>query len=131
MAKPDLTALTARLADLPDLNPEPDSVVRRFSGEGVMLQDAQMRKGTSFAPHSHHNEQLVLILEGRLRLDIADPESGAVQSVVLETGDFMRLPPNLPHGGEALEDCRVLDAFSPPRTTFMGEPEPESDGETT
>lgn len=125
----DPKALTARLADLPDLAPGPESVVRRFTGERVMLQDAQMKKGAAFEPHSHHNEQLVLILEGRLRLDIPDPQTGETQSVILETGDFMRLPPNLPHGGEALEDCRVLDAFSPPRTTFMGDPEPETDRE--
>ena len=122
----DLTALIAKLDDLPDLEPGADSVVRRFTGERVMFQDAQMKKGASFEPHSHHNEQLVLMLEGRLRLDIPDPETGETQSVVLGPGDFMRLPPNLPHGGEALTDCRVLDAFSPPRTTFMGEPEPEA-----
>ena len=121
----DVKSLTASLADLPDLAPGPDTVVRRFTGEGVMFQDAQMRKGASFEPHSHHNEQLVLILDGRLRLDVTDPETGDVQSVTLETGDFMRLPPNVPHGGEALTDCRVLDAFNPPRSTFMGEPEPQ------
>ncbi len=121
----DLAALTARLDDLPDLEPGPQSVVRRFTGDSVMFQDAQMKKGASFEPHAHHNEQLVLILEGTLRLDIPDPETGEIQSVTMEPGDFMCLPPNLPHGGEALTDCRVLDAFSPPRTTFMGEPEPD------
>jgi len=125
MAKLDLGALTARLDDLPVIEPEPGWVIRRFTGERVMYQDAQMKKGQAFAPHAHPNEQLVLMLAGALRLDITDPGSGEAQSVVLQSGDFLRLPPNVAHGGEALEDCRVLDAFSPPRTTFMAEPEPD------
>ena len=134
MSTIDTKSLTAHSADLPDLSQDPGATMRRFSGERVMLQDARMKKGTTFEPHSHHNEQLVLIVEGVLRLDIPDPETGRVISVRLEAGDYMRLPPNMPHGGEALEDCRVIDAFHPPRTTYLGEaepdPGPDSTGET-
>lgn len=111
-----------RLADLPNLLDKPGCTMRRFGGEQVMLQEARTPKGDSFAPHSHHNEQLVLILEGRLRLDVGHP--GAVTSYELGPGDCMVIPPNVPHGGETLEDCRILDAFSPPRTTVLGEEEP-------
>ena len=88
-----------------------------------MLQEARTPKGNRFAPHQHHNEQLVLILEGRLRLDIFDQPDGGSRSVELGVGDMILLPPNVPHGGETLEDARILDAFNPPRTTVLGEPE--------
>ena len=120
----DQDKLTARLDDLPNIAPAPGATMRRFGGERVMLQEATMPAGTTFEPHAHHNEQLVLVLEGRVRLDIGEP--GAQRSVELGPGDLLRLPPHLPHGGEALEDCRLIDAFSPPRTTVLGEPEPET-----
>ncbi|MEM9062517.1 MAG: cupin domain-containing protein [Pseudomonadota bacterium] len=117
----DLTGLTASLSDLENVHPLPGCTMRRFSGERVMLQEATMPKGAVFAPHSHHNEQLVIVLEGRVRLDVGDEAT----PVELGPGDLLRLPPHVPHGGEALEDCRLIDAFSPPRTTVLGEEEPQ------
>ncbi len=121
----------SRLADLPNLASEPGAVMRRFGGRQAMLQEAHLPKGSRFEPHSHHNEQIVLVLEGRIRLDIGEP-AGRQRSVEMGPGDLLLLPPHLPHGGEALEDCRLLDLFSPPRTTVLGEPEPgpESGPET-
>ncbi|MBY8978178.1 cupin domain-containing protein [Rhodobacteraceae bacterium NNCM2] len=121
----DSATMVGRLADLPDLNPEPDSEVRRFAGERVMLQDARMRAGCTFDAHSHHNEQLVIVLSGRVRLDIGTDDKG-VESIILSGGDYIILPPHTVHGGEALEDCHLIDAFNPPRTTFVSEPEPEA-----
>lgn len=115
----DLTGLTASLANLPNIHPTPGCTMRRFGGEHVMLQEATMPRGATFAPHVHHNEQLVIVLSGRLRLDVG--EDGT--PVELGPGDMMRLPPHTPHGGEALEDCRILDAFSPPRTTVLDDTE--------
>ncbi len=118
----DATQVT-NIDSLPNLLNEPGASMRRFWGTGVMLQEARTPKGNSFEPHQHHNEQLVLVLEGRIRLDIFDQPGGGSRSVELGEGDMIVLPPNVPHGGETLEDCRVLDAFTPPRTTVLGEPE--------
>lgn len=112
-----------RLADLPNLVDKPGCTMHRFGGEQAMLQVATMPAGDSFEPHAHHNEQLVLVLEGRIRLDVGPP--GAVTSHELGAGDCLVIPPHVPHGGETLEDCRLIDAFSPPRTTVLGEEEPE------
>ncbi len=112
-----------RLDDLPNLLPTQGATMRRFGGDQVMIQVATSLKGDGFEPHSHHNEQAVLVLEGRMRLDVGHP--GAVTSHELGPGDCMVIPPHVPHGGETLEDCKILDAFSPPRTTVLGEEEPE------
>ncbi|MEM7211979.1 MAG: cupin domain-containing protein, partial [Pseudomonadota bacterium] len=72
-------------------------------------------------------EQLVFVLEGRIRLNIFDQPDGGSRSVEMGVGDMIVLPPNVPHSGETLEDARVLDAFNPPRTTVLGEPEEGSD----
>ncbi len=121
----DRCETASRLSELPNLSAEPGALMRRFGGERVMLQEARLPKGSRFEPHTHHNEQIVLVLEGRIRLDVGDP-AGVQRAVQLGPGDLLLLPPNLAHGGEALEDCRLLDVFSPPRTTVLGEPEPEA-----
>jgi quercetin dioxygenase-like cupin family protein len=110
------------LGDLPNVHPLDGCTMRRLGGEQAMLQVATMPKGAQFEPHSHVNEQIVLMLEGRLRLDVGTPP----EAVELAEGDMLVIPPNVLHGGEALSDCRVLDAFSPPRTTVLGEEEPEA-----
>jgi len=117
----DIAKLRSRLADLPNLVETRGNTLRRFGGESVMIQEAVMAEGTSFEPHSHHNEQLVLVLSGRLRLDVGS----AGIPVELAAGDFFLVPPHVTHGGEALEETRLIDAFSPPRTTVLGEEEPE------
>ncbi len=117
----DLTGLVTRLDDLPNLVDAPGHTLRRFGGKQVMMQDAVMPAGTTFDTHRHHNEQMVLVLFGRVRLYVGQD----AEPVELGAGDMMLLPPNMPHGGEALEDCRLIDAFSPPRTTVLGEEEPE------
>ncbi|MEM7057438.1 MAG: cupin domain-containing protein [Pseudomonadota bacterium] len=109
------------LTDLPNLLDKPGNSMRRFGGDNVMLQVATSRAGDGFDPHSHHNEQLVMVLEGRMRLDIGDPPA----PVELGPGDCLVIPPHTPHGGETLEDCKIVDAFSPPRTTVLGEEEPQ------
>ncbi|MEM0989719.1 MAG: cupin domain-containing protein [Pseudomonadota bacterium] len=115
------TTLKTNLGALPNLVESQGNTLRRFGGESVMMQEAVMQKGTTFEPHQHHNEQLVLVLEGRLRLDVG-PEGTLV---TLSAGDLYLLPPHTLHGGEALEKTRLIDAFSPPRTTVLGEEEPE------
>ena len=37
------------------------------------------------------------------------------REVILEPGQSLHIPANLPHSAEALEDCVALDLFSPPR----------------
>lgn len=109
------------LADLPNLRTENGASMRRLGGEQTMIQVATMVKGDSFTAHAHHNEQIVLMLEGTLRLDVGDPP----EAIELGPNDMLVIPPNVPHGGEALTACKVLDAFSPPRTTVLGEEEPQ------
>jgi quercetin dioxygenase-like cupin family protein len=117
----DTKGLVKNVADLPNLVETPGHTLRRFGGEKVMMQEAVMPAGTTFDAHEHHNEQMVMVLSGRVRLYVGQD----AEPVELGPGDMMLLPPHMAHGGEALEDCRLVDAFSPPRTTVLGEEEPE------
>ena len=63
--------------------------------------------------HSHPQEQIVHILEGKMRLIV----EGVPHE--LSAGDSFYLASNVPHGVETLSATRVLDTFSPPRADYL------------
>ena len=97
-----------------ELNP---LIGRRFvAGEHAMLAQIYLAKDAVVPKHSHENEQITWILEGRLRLKLG--ESGE-QVVELGPGDVLHIPPNVPHEALALEDTVDIDVFSPPRADWI------------
>jgi quercetin dioxygenase-like cupin family protein len=87
-----------------------------FHGERVMLAHIHMKKGCLVPKHHHENEQLSYVLEGRILFKLG--EQGEREQV-LEKGDVLVIPGNLPHSAEALVDSLSLDVFSPPRQDWI------------
>ena len=85
-------------------------------GEGVTLTHWTFRKDAVLASHSHRHEQISYVVSGAVRFEAGDGEIK-----VVEAGDFAVFGPNETHGGVALEDSVVLDAFSPAREDFKAE----------
>jgi quercetin dioxygenase-like cupin family protein len=88
---------------------------RLVTGERIMLAFLHLRRGCQVPRHSHHNEQLSYVIEGRLRF-LVGPEQ---EEVVVGPGQVLFLPGHLPHSAEALEDTRGIDVFSPPRQDWL------------
>jgi quercetin dioxygenase-like cupin family protein len=82
-------------------------------GQEIMLARVLMKKGCIVPEHSHHNEQLTYILEGALKFWIDGRE------IVVNAGETLCIPSNMPHKAEALEDTVDLDVFSPPRQDWI------------
>jgi quercetin dioxygenase-like cupin family protein len=78
-------------------------------GDKLTVARVYLRKGCVVPEHSHHNEQISMMEEGRLKFVIGGVEK------VLAAGEVVRIPPNVPHSAEALDDCVAVDIFSPPR----------------
>jgi quercetin dioxygenase-like cupin family protein len=78
-------------------------------GGRLTLARIHLRKGCIVPEHAHEPEQLSWLKEGRLRFELAGKE------LILETGDVLDIPSNVPHRVEALEDSFVIDIFSPAR----------------
>src|SRR5271168_2512479 len=96
---------------LEDLNP---LLGRHFVvGQNVMLARVLLKKGCVVPEHSHHNEQLTYILEGALKFWIDGKE------IVVNAGEVLTIPPNMPHRAEALVDTVDLDIFDPPRADWI------------
>ena len=96
---------------LEDLNP---LLQRQFVvGQEIMLARVLLKKGCIVPEHSHHNEQLTYILDGALKFWIDGKE------IVVNAGETLCIPSNMPHKAEALEDTIDLDVFAPPRADWI------------
>jgi quercetin dioxygenase-like cupin family protein len=82
-------------------------------GQNVMLARVLLKKGCIVPEHSHHNEQITYILEGALKFGIEGKQ------IIVNAGEVLTIPPNMPHWAEALADTVDLDIFSPPRADWM------------
>ena len=83
------------------------------SGKTMYQMVANLAAGSRMPEHQHTQEQLVHILEGKMRLIV----EGVPHE--LSTGDSFYLASNVPHGVETLVATRVLDTFSPPRDEYL------------
>jgi quercetin dioxygenase-like cupin family protein len=82
-------------------------------GQNVMLARVLLKKGCIVPEHSHPNEQLTFIAEGALKFWIDGKE------IIVNAGEVLTIPPNMPHKAEALEDTVDFDVFNPPRADWM------------
>lgn len=104
------------LADLPVDHPIELISRRRIVGQNVMLSEVILETGCDVPVHQHPNEQMAIVLSGRIRFSLPDPD-GHARTVVLGPGEVLLIPPNVPHGAFAEARCRILDIFSPPSET--------------
>ena len=87
-----------------------DLVVRQvIHGVNTTIARLEMKRGAMVARHQHVNEQMTVLMSGRLRFVF--PE----KTVEVVGGEVMEIEPNLPHSVEALEDSVAIDVFAPVR----------------
>ncbi len=80
----------------------------------LMFSLVELDEGAQSVIHHHPEVQMGLILSGEFERQ----QGGEVK--VLGEGDGFYVPPNVPHGGRALNGpCRILDVFTPPRQTYL------------
>jgi quercetin dioxygenase-like cupin family protein len=93
-----------------------DKIRRQLvTGENQMMARVLLDKGAVVHVHSHESEQVTYIMEGAMRLFIGEPPA----EFVLRAGQFIVIPPNVPHRAEVLEDTVDIDFFSPIRQDWL------------
>jgi len=96
---------------LETLNP---LVTRRvIHTERMTIAKLTLKKGAIVPLHQHDNEQVTMMDSGALRFEISG------ESIVIEAGDMLPIPPNAPHMVEALEDSVATDVFTPRREDWI------------
>jgi len=107
---------TYRSSEIKKFDKRPGLIGTFVHGEGVTLTHWTFCKDAVLASHTHRHEQISYVASGKVRFET---EGGDVR--IVEAGDFAVFAPNETHGGTALEDSVVFDAFSPAREDFKAE----------
>ncbi len=109
--KAELKHIPWSRVELEDLNP---LLQRQFVvGQDIMVARVLLKKGCIVPEHRHVNEQITYILEGALKFWVDGKE------IVVNAGEVLTIPRNMPHKAEALEDTVDLDVFNPPRADWI------------
>jgi quercetin dioxygenase-like cupin family protein len=82
---------------------------RFFTGEKITLAFLSIKKDCVVPLHHHESEQFSYCISGSMRFRIGDEE------VVLNSGEIVQIPSNVPHQAIAIEDFTGIDVFSPIR----------------
>ncbi len=92
-----------------------DTLTRRNLAHGgkLMMIHVEIPSGGLAPPHSHPHEQVTYLLEGRAEVRVGE------ETYQLSPGDSVYVAPNRKHEMRALEDCRVLDVFTPKREDLL------------
>jgi quercetin dioxygenase-like cupin family protein len=105
-----------RWDDLP-IEKVTDMLGRRLvTGDRMMLAHVYLKAGCLVPMHRHENEQLTYVLEGALEFRIGEDRT---EKVVVQAGEVLLIPGNVPHEALALEDTLDVDVFSPPRQDWL------------
>ena len=111
LSAPQLQHIRWEELALESLNPLIDRQL--VVGDKVMVARVLLKKGAVVPLHSHHNEQITHIESGALQFTIDGRE------LVVRPGEWLCIPPHMPHAALALEDTIDIDVFTPPRQDWL------------
>lgn len=110
----EFKARVLRYTDLPMTELVKGSNSRLVCGEQAMISFLKMDAHSYFAPHSHPQEQIMIVLDGYCDEII----QGKIYRV--KKGDVIVLPPHVEHGAYiGDEDCYAIDVFGSPRSDYL------------
>lgn len=96
---------------LEQLNP---SMARKvIHGDLITAAQLHLAKGSVVPRHHHVNEQMTVLLKGRLRFYFDSRE------IEVNAGEVLQISADEAHKVEALEDSVALDLFSPVREDWI------------
>jgi quercetin dioxygenase-like cupin family protein len=87
--------------------------IATYAGERLQFSIADLPANSVVGEHAHPNEQMGLVVSGRVRFSIGDEEK------TLGPGDIFCVPGGVVHKVVTLEEpARVLDVFYPIRDEY-------------
>ena len=92
----------------------PSFARRVIHASNMTVASLSLVKGSEVPWHSHLNEQISIMLTGKLLFEF---EGG--HTFTVEPGQVMEIKPHLPHRVLALEDSTVFDLFAPVREDWL------------
>ena len=81
-------------------------------GDKITWAFWDVEKGAEVPEHSHHNEQIMHVIDGEFEFILNGNKK------IYKSGDVVVIPSDIPHSGKALTECRLMDVFSPVREEY-------------
>ncbi len=100
------------LADIPSKEIMPGYHGKLVHTQNMSIAFWEVEKGAKVPLHSHENEQVMQVLEGKFEFTL----DGITE--IYGKDDVVVIPPHTPHRGMALTACRLMDVFSPVREEY-------------
>ena len=85
---------------------------RFIHSDNITIAYWDITKDSVIPTHSHVQEMMVNVLEGKLELTIGN------ETKIIEPGDVGIIPSQVPHSAKAITDCRLIDVFYPVREDY-------------
>jgi quercetin dioxygenase-like cupin family protein len=82
-------------------------------GENIVVARVELKEGAATQPHSHHNEEVIIVLKGSWRFHLPAGD------ITLQSNNMLAIPPEVQHSSEALEDTVALDICTPVRGDWL------------
>ena len=96
---------------------KPTEVIKGYHGKFIHTKTMTMafwdvEAGATIPVHHHIHEQICQVLEGKFELTVDGEQR------IYEPGGVVVIPSNVPHGGVAITNCKLMDMFSPVREDY-------------
>lgn len=96
------------------ISPLSGFVFKEVHLKNVMITWVEMQPGSILPEHSHHHEQISLVVEGALELTVG----GATR--VMKKGDVAIVPSGMVHSGRVLDEFTIaVDSWNPIREDYI------------
>ncbi len=82
-------------------------------GRNTSLHEFILEKDSKIPMHSHPHEQTGYLVSGRMNFIISG------KKISVEPGDSWNIPGGEEHGVDVLENCIVIEIFSPVREEYL------------
>ena len=114
LGKAGLSALVTDWSRVPVVEPSPGIKRQMIVGQNVMVCRFTFDPFLVTPEHTHHHEQMTLVVKGRVRFSIEGVEQ------IVSPGDVLHFPPHNRHGATMMdEEVVLIDIFAPIREDFL------------
>lgn len=86
---------------------------KALHAENMTVARFRFDKGNQVAMHHHVNDQVTMVESGKVKMTCGE------ETFELAAGQFVHVPPDVPHGNVALEDTVIIEIFSPRRQDWI------------
>lgn len=112
--KAQIQALVTDWNKIPIETPHEGIERQMIVGENIMICRFKFVPFLVTPAHSHHHEQMTLVVQGKAKFIVGEEEK------IVSAGDVLHFPSNTWHGATMLdEEVVLIDIFSPIREDFL------------